>query len=82
MRLDNNGSSDTLQASWLPAEGGVDVYLVTLTALGSAPQQLRLTPNITQVVFQGLTHGRSYQLSVSTTAGGQSTETRTSGRTG
>ncbi|XP_044211802.1 receptor-type tyrosine-protein phosphatase beta-like isoform X1 [Thunnus albacares] len=81
LKLDNNGSSDTLQASWLPPEGGVDVYLATLSAPGFAPQQLRLTPNITQVVFRGLTPGRSYQLSVSTTAGGQSTETRTSGRT-
>ncbi|XP_062276737.1 receptor-type tyrosine-protein phosphatase beta-like [Scomber scombrus] len=81
LKLDNNGSSDTLQASWLPPEGGVDVYLVTLSAVGSAPQQLRLTPNITQVLFQGLTPGRRYQLSVSTTAGEKTTETRTSRRT-
>ncbi|KAM7415227.1 hypothetical protein PAMA_019850 [Pampus argenteus] len=81
LRLDNNGSSDSLQASWLSPEGGVDVYLVTLSAQGSAPQQLRLTPNITQVAFQGLTPGRSYQLTVSATAGGQSTESRSSRRT-
>lgn len=82
LRLDNNGSSDRLQASWLPPAGGVDVYLVTLTAQSSAPQQLRLTPNITWAVFQDLTPGRSYQLTVSTAAGGGISETRTSGRTG
>ncbi|XP_044048547.1 receptor-type tyrosine-protein phosphatase beta-like [Siniperca chuatsi] len=81
LRLDNNGSSDSLQASWVSPEGGVDVYLVTLSALGWTPQERRLPPNITQVVFEGLTPGRSYQLCVRTTAGGQSSETRTSGRT-
>ncbi|XP_039990021.1 receptor-type tyrosine-protein phosphatase beta-like isoform X2 [Xiphias gladius] len=81
LRLDNNGSSESLLASWVKPEGGVDDYLVTLSALGSTPQQHRLPHNITQVVFEGLTPGRSYQLSVRTTAGGQSTETRTRGRT-
>ncbi|XP_070763030.1 receptor-type tyrosine-protein phosphatase beta-like [Enoplosus armatus] len=81
LRLDNNGSSDSLRASWLSPEGGVDVYLLTLLALGLTPQERRLPPNITHVVFDGLTPGRSYQLCVKTTAGGQSSETRTSGRT-
>nr|XP_020471463.1 receptor-type tyrosine-protein phosphatase beta-like isoform X2 [Monopterus albus] len=81
LRLDNNGSSDHLLASWASPEGGVDFYLVTLSAPGSTPQQQRLPPNITHVVFEGLTPGRSYQLTVQTTAGGESTETRTRGRT-
>ncbi|XP_076588386.1 receptor-type tyrosine-protein phosphatase beta isoform X2 [Chaetodon auriga] len=81
LRLDNNGSSDSLQASWVPPEGGVDVYLATLSALGSPPQERRLYPNITKVVFEDLTPGHSYQLSVRTTAGGRSSETRTSRRT-
>ncbi|XP_069028817.1 receptor-type tyrosine-protein phosphatase beta-like isoform X2 [Embiotoca jacksoni] len=79
--LHNDGSSESLRASWLSAEGGVEAYLVTLWALGSASQQRRLTPNVTQVVFEGLTPGRSYQLSVSTSAGGQRSEARTTGRT-
>uniref|UniRef100_A0A671TJ66 Receptor-type tyrosine-protein phosphatase beta-like n=1 Tax=Sparus aurata TaxID=8175 RepID=A0A671TJ66_SPAAU len=62
--LDNNGSSDHLHASWLSPAGGVDLYLVTLSALGSTPQERRLPPNITQVVFEGLTPGCSYQLCV------------------
>lgn len=49
LRLDNNGSSHSLQASWLPAEGGVDSYLLTLSAPGTPTQERRLTPNITQV---------------------------------
>lgn len=59
----------------------MDLYLATLSALGSTPQERRLPPNTTRVAFEGLTPGRSYQLSVRTTAGGQSSETRTSGRT-
>lgn len=82
LRLDHNGSSHSLQASWLPAEGGVDTYLLTLSAPGSPAQERRLTPNITQVVFGGLTPGLRYELSFRTTAGGASSETRTSGRTG
>nr|XP_033491257.1 receptor-type tyrosine-protein phosphatase beta-like isoform X2 [Epinephelus lanceolatus] len=81
LQLDNNGSSDSLQASWLSPEGGVDAYLVTLTAVGWTPQERLLPANITQVVFEGLTPGRSYQLCVKTMAGGRSSETRTSGRT-
>uniref|UniRef100_A0A3B4T6M6 protein-tyrosine-phosphatase n=1 Tax=Seriola dumerili TaxID=41447 RepID=A0A3B4T6M6_SERDU len=81
LRLDNNGSSHSLLASWASPEGGVDLYLVTLSALGSTVQRHLLPPNVTQLFFEGLAPGRSYQLSVRTTAGGQSTETRTSGRT-
>ncbi|XP_068452577.1 receptor-type tyrosine-protein phosphatase beta-like [Clinocottus analis] len=81
LRLDNNGSSDSLQASWGSPAGGVEVYRATLSALGSPTRERRLHPNTTRVVFDGLTPGRNYQLCVRTTAGGQSSETRTSGRT-
>lgn len=82
LRLDSNGSSHSLQASWQPAVGGVDQYLVTLSAPGSAPQEHHLPPNSSQVVFEDLTPGQSYDVSVRTAAGGLSSETRTSGRTG
>lgn len=49
LRLENNGSSHSLQASWISAEGGVDAYLLTLSAPGTPAQERRLTPNVTQV---------------------------------
>ncbi|XP_054865436.1 receptor-type tyrosine-protein phosphatase beta-like isoform X3 [Amphiprion ocellaris] len=79
--LDSAGSSDSLRASWFSPAGGLDSYLVALWGSGSAPQRRRLQPNTTQVEFEGLTPGRSYQLSVSSSAGGRSSETRTRGRT-
>lgn len=83
LRLDNAGSSHSLQASWQPSEGGVDLYLVTLTTPGSFHQEHRLLPNITQVVFEGLTAGLVYELIVRTAAaGGVSPERITTGRTG
>ncbi|XP_071318352.1 receptor-type tyrosine-protein phosphatase beta-like isoform X2 [Trachinotus anak] len=81
LRLDNNGSSHSLLASWVSPEGGVEFYQATLSALGSTPQQHLLLPNVTQVFFDGLTPGRSYQLSVRTIIQGQSSEIRTRGRT-
>lgn len=80
--LENNGSSDRLWASWLPPKGGVESYLVTLRAPGSDPQLRHVLPNITQVEFEGLTPGRSYEVSVSSSAGGQRTESRSTARTG
>ncbi|XP_056138330.1 receptor-type tyrosine-protein phosphatase beta-like [Lampris incognitus] len=81
LRLDNNGTSDTLRASWLPPRGGIDAYTVLLSALGSTPQERRLAPNTTQVLFQSLTPGRSYQLSVRTKAGKEEAEASARGRT-
>lgn len=80
--MDNNGSSHSLLVSWGSAEGRVDFYLLTLSDTQSPPRQRRLPPNVTRVMFEDLTPGRSYQLSVKTTAGAQSTETRASCRTG
>uniref|UniRef100_A0A672YI87 protein-tyrosine-phosphatase n=1 Tax=Sphaeramia orbicularis TaxID=375764 RepID=A0A672YI87_9TELE len=77
LRLDNNGSSDSLLASWTSPKGGVDAYVVTLSALGSFPQEHHLASNHTRLTFQGLIPGRSYQLSIRTTAGGRSSTART-----
>uniref|UniRef100_UPI0037E73E3D receptor-type tyrosine-protein phosphatase beta-like isoform X2 n=1 Tax=Semicossyphus pulcher TaxID=241346 RepID=UPI0037E73E3D len=81
LTLDHNGSSGSLQASWRSPEGGVNFYLLTLSALGSTPQERHLPPNITQQVFEGLMPGRSYELRVRSSAGGRSSESRTSRRT-
>lgn len=83
LRLDNTGSSHGLQASWKPPEGGVVLYLATLTAPGSFHQEHRLLPNITQIAFEGLTAGLVYELSVRTAAAGSvSPEKTATERTG
>uniref|UniRef100_A0A8C6NZT0 protein-tyrosine-phosphatase n=1 Tax=Nothobranchius furzeri TaxID=105023 RepID=A0A8C6NZT0_NOTFU len=81
LTLNNHGSSESLEASWTRPKGGVDFYLVTLQAPESTPQQRILLSNITQEVFVGLTPGRHYLLSVISSAGGQSSESRAVGRT-
>ncbi|XP_061578272.1 receptor-type tyrosine-protein phosphatase beta-like isoform X2 [Cololabis saira] len=80
LTLENDGSSDRLRASWTPPGGAVHTYTVTLSASGSVLKR-SLPANVTQVTFEGLTPGRSYELSVSSEAGGQSSETKTTGRT-
>ncbi|KAK6319889.1 hypothetical protein J4Q44_G00089960 [Coregonus suidteri] len=79
--LENNGSLDTLRASWVKARGGVDAYLVSLATLGSANQDRKLPPNATEVVFSGLTPGRLYQVTVSSKVREQTTEAVATGRT-
>lgn len=82
LRLEANGSSDSLVASWSRPEGGVDGYELTLSALGSSSQQRHLPPDTREVRFDGLVPGRRYKLTVRTTAGDQSNETKTSAWTG
>uniref|UniRef100_A0A4W5RUP5 protein-tyrosine-phosphatase n=1 Tax=Hucho hucho TaxID=62062 RepID=A0A4W5RUP5_9TELE len=79
--LENNGSLDSLRASWVTAMGSVDAYLVSLATLDSTNQDRTLPPNATEVVFSGLTPGRSYQLSMRSKVGEQMTEAVTMGRT-
>ncbi|XP_023182651.1 receptor-type tyrosine-protein phosphatase beta-like isoform X1 [Xiphophorus maculatus] len=79
--ISNDGNSESLRASWTPPKGGVDFFTVTLWASGLTPEQRILAPNVTQLVFEGLTPGRRYQLSVNSSAGGLSSESRTEGRT-
>ncbi|KAM9569680.1 LOW QUALITY PROTEIN: receptor-type tyrosine-protein phosphatase beta-like [Salvelinus alpinus] len=78
--LENNGSL-VMRASWVTAMGSVDTYLVSLATLGSSDQDRTLPPNATEVVFSGLTPGRSYQLSMRSKVGEQMTEAVTMGRT-
>ncbi|KAM6937933.1 receptor-type tyrosine-protein phosphatase beta [Xenentodon cancila] len=80
LTLENDGSSERLRASWTPPGGAVHMYEATLSASGSVLQR-SLPPNITQVIFEGLTPGRSYELSVSSEAGGQRSKTKARGRT-
>ncbi|XP_076878415.1 receptor-type tyrosine-protein phosphatase beta isoform X2 [Brachyhypopomus gauderio] len=81
--LQNGGSQDTLNASWTRAVGGVDSYLISLSASSSssAEQEATLPPNASYWLFSGLIPGRAYQVSVRTKSGELSTETKASGRT-
>nr|XP_061780963.1 receptor-type tyrosine-protein phosphatase beta-like [Nerophis lumbriciformis] len=81
LKLENNGIAKQLRASWLPPAGGVNVYHATLSAHGAAPLQLHLSPNVTQAVFQDLTPGRHYELSLQTQTKGGTAEARTSAAT-
>ncbi|CAL8263724.1 unnamed protein product [Merluccius merluccius] len=81
LMLHNNGSTDSLIASWVPARGLVDSYLVTLLGLGLTIVERRLTANTTQVLLQHLVPGQEYQLSVTTQAGDQATQSSTAART-
>lgn len=82
LRLLNNGSCDSLVAVWSLASGDVDSYLVSLTAMGSHHQDSVLPPGASSALFSGLTPGRAYQVSVSTSSGELSTESQAAGRTG
>ena len=55
---------------------------MTLSGLGSTPLERRLSPNATQVLLQRLDPGQDYQLTVTTQAGGQGTESSATARTG
>ncbi|KAJ8249735.1 hypothetical protein COCON_G00229510 [Conger conger] len=82
LKLLSNGSLDALTASWAPAPGDVDGYLVTLSAAGSALREKPLPSDATHALFTGLTPGREYGVSVRSESGDRSTETRAKGRTG
>ncbi|XP_061750681.1 receptor-type tyrosine-protein phosphatase beta-like [Nerophis ophidion] len=81
LKLENNGIAKQLRASWLPPAGGVNFYHATLSAHGAVPLQLQLSPNVTQAVFQDLTPGRHYELSLQTQTKGGTAEARTSAAT-
>nr|XP_057931583.1 receptor-type tyrosine-protein phosphatase beta-like isoform X2 [Doryrhamphus excisus] len=78
LKLENNGRTNQLRASWHPPVGGVNFYHATLSANGATPLQLHLSPNITEAVFQDLTPGRHYQLSLRTQTEGGTAEAKTS----
>ncbi|KAJ8373768.1 hypothetical protein SKAU_G00043480 [Synaphobranchus kaupii] len=81
LKLLNNGSLDSLCATWAPPPGDVDGYLVTLSAAGAALQEKPLPSDATRAFFTGLAPGREYRVSVRTESGELSTETRAAGRT-
>uniref|UniRef100_A0A672QMH2 protein-tyrosine-phosphatase n=1 Tax=Sinocyclocheilus grahami TaxID=75366 RepID=A0A672QMH2_SINGR len=76
LRVENNGDQNTLRVLWDKASGDVDSYLVSLTLPGSNSIEKALSPNSTDVVFDSLSPGKTYQVSVSTRSGTLSNKTR------
>ncbi|KAB5571712.1 hypothetical protein PHYPO_G00228180 [Pangasianodon hypophthalmus] len=82
LKLENDGSENSLNTAWTPAEGEVDEYLIFLTSSSSSTEQEAvLHPNTSHWLFRGLTPGQAYQVSVRTKSGELSTEAKAAGRT-
>ncbi|XP_067248540.1 receptor-type tyrosine-protein phosphatase beta isoform X4 [Chanodichthys erythropterus] len=81
LRVENNGNQNTLRVLWDKASGDVDSYLVNLTLPGSNSIEKDLSPSSTDVVFDSLSPGKSYQVSVSTRSGTLSNKTWITGKT-
>uniref|UniRef100_A0A8C9TX59 protein-tyrosine-phosphatase n=1 Tax=Scleropages formosus TaxID=113540 RepID=A0A8C9TX59_SCLFO len=81
LRVESNSSQANLMVSWEQVLGDAHSYLVTLTSLGSLPQQKTLPRSTTEVLFDGLTPGAEYHVSVSTLSGELSAQINTTGRT-
>ncbi|XP_062856317.1 receptor-type tyrosine-protein phosphatase beta-like [Trichomycterus rosablanca] len=82
LRLDSEGGEDSLKASWFPAEGGVDRYLVSLSSSSpSIKQEAALLPNTSYWLFRNLSPGGAYQVTVRTETGDLSAEAKATGRT-
>ncbi|KAL6480650.1 hypothetical protein MHYP_G00116830 [Metynnis hypsauchen] len=80
--LQNDGSEVILNASWTPAVGRVDDYLVSLSSSSSSEhEEVTLHPNTSHCLFTKLTPGRAYQVTVKTRSGRLSSEVRATGRT-
>uniref|UniRef100_A0A8C1V0B3 protein-tyrosine-phosphatase n=1 Tax=Cyprinus carpio TaxID=7962 RepID=A0A8C1V0B3_CYPCA len=76
LRVDNTGDQNTLRVLWDKASGDVDSYLVSLILPGSNSIEKVLSPNSTDVVFDSLSRGKTYQVSVSTRSGTLFNKTR------
>ncbi len=80
--MENNGSQKTLRVLWDKASGDVDSYLVNLTLPGSNSIEKAMSLNNTDVVFDSLSPGKTYQVAVSTRSGTLSNQTWITVKTG
>ncbi|KAL0195321.1 hypothetical protein M9458_008893, partial [Cirrhinus mrigala] len=62
LRVENNGNQNTLRVLWDKASGDVDSYLVSLTLPGSNSIEKAMSANSTDVVFDNLSPGKTYQV--------------------
>ncbi|XP_047658277.1 receptor-type tyrosine-protein phosphatase beta-like isoform X2 [Tachysurus fulvidraco] len=67
--VSNNGRSDFLSVWWRPAQGDVDKYTVTLSHLGNIIHIHIVPKSSSECVFNSLTSGRLYNISVNTHSG-------------
>ncbi|KAK1169237.1 hypothetical protein AOXY_G10206 [Acipenser oxyrinchus oxyrinchus] len=81
LKVSNNGSLDTLTATWSRAAGDVESYTAMLSDNSAAPQGRSLPPGTSQAVFSGLVSGRLYQVTVSSRSGELQSEAVATGRT-
>ncbi|XP_069760174.1 receptor-type tyrosine-protein phosphatase beta isoform X2 [Narcine bancroftii] len=79
--VSNNGSLNSLMVSWRRAAGDVDSYDVSLSFFGSVLETKNLQPRAQEAVFQGLTPGRLYNITVITNRGKLKAMATSSGRT-
>nr|ACN64933.1 protein tyrosine phosphatase [Danio rerio] len=80
LRTENNSDQNSIRVLWDKASGDVDSYLVSLTTPGSSSIEKVLPPDNTDVVFENLSPGKSYQVSVSTRSGALSNKTWITGK--
>lgn len=80
--MENNGNQNTLRVLWDKASGDVDSYLVSLTLPGSNSIEKARSANSTDVMFDNLNPGKTYQVSVSTISGTLSNKTWITVKTG
>jgi len=78
----NTDNQTTLRVLWDKAFGDVDSYLVSLALPGSNSTEKALSPDSTDVMFDNLGPGKTYQVSVSTRSGTLSNKTWITGKTG
>ncbi|KAI7790128.1 putative receptor-type tyrosine-protein phosphatase beta, partial [Triplophysa rosa] len=81
LRVENNGSQNILKVLWDKASGDVDSYIVSLTSPGSTPVKRKLSSDTTNVMFDSLSPGKSYQVLVNTTSGQLSNQNWSTGKT-
>nr|XP_015208256.1 PREDICTED: receptor-type tyrosine-protein phosphatase beta [Lepisosteus oculatus] len=81
LKLLNNGSQDSLRASWTRAVGDVDSYIVTLSRSSSRQEERQLASSVSEALFKSLTPGLSYTVSVRTKSGELQNEAQATGST-
>nr|XP_055049169.1 receptor-type tyrosine-protein phosphatase beta-like isoform X1 [Misgurnus anguillicaudatus] len=81
LTLQSDGHQNSLKASWIPAVGILESYQLSLSTSNSPDRELTLLSNTSHWVFNGLTPGKLYQVSVKTKSGELTAGSEATGRT-